>query len=196
MATQRKPATPEPAKPADPQRWQGILDGMKSSGVFSFPQEGKTRIRLVLTSEGDPYNFFREVTNSYGKTKYLFFVLLPGSDDPALVRPFIAPKTVITDILSMLAEGYDLFSEDEAFGVTINRTGSGLDSKYSVLPSHKAQPLPAGIQWPDHDLDEFAEIFLRNAVERGKKRVETEGSEEEEPEEKPPSKRRKSEPSW
>ena len=176
-------------------KWQTLLDGMQSGGAFLFPQEGKTRLRLVLPEGENMYHFYREVINSYGRTKYLIVAIVPSSDDANLVRPIILPKTPLQDILTILAEGYELFSPEEGFGITITRTGSGLDSKYSVLPSPKPVPLdPEEFEWPDEDLDEFAELFAKNAKDRKQRRASGDDATEEEA--PPKNKKRSSETSW
>lgn len=177
-------------------KWQSLLDGMKSGGAFVFPQEGKTRLRLVLPEGEDMYHFFREVINSYGRTKYLVLAVVVSSDDLDLIRPIILPKTPLQDILSILAEGYELFDLEEGFGLSINRTGSGLDSKYSVLPSKGAYPLSEELEWPPEDLDEFADLFAKNAKDRKTRRASGEEAESGPAEVAPDKKKRSAEASW
>lgn len=142
------------------------------------------------------YHFYREVINSYGRTKYLILAVVISSDEEDLVRPVILPKTPLQDILSILAEGYDLFDPEEGFGISINRTGSGLDSKYSVLPSKKAFPLADELEWPPEDLDEFADLFAKNAKDRKNRRASGDEAEEGPAEVAPGKKQRSAEASW
>lgn len=177
-------------------KWQSLLDGMKSGGAFVFPQEGKTRLRLVLPEGEDMYHFFREVINSYGRTKYLIMAVVISSDEPDVVRPVILPKTPLQDILTILAEGYELFDIDGGFGLSVIRTGSGLDSKYSVLPSPKAFPLSDELEWPPEDLDEFADQFAKNAKDRKTRRASGDEAESGPAEVAPEPKKRSAEASW
>jgi len=184
-------------KKEDPSvKWQSLLDGMRSGGAFVFPQEGKTRLRLILPEGEDLYHFYREVINSYGRTKYLIMAVVISSDEPDVVRPVILPKTPLQDILTILAEGYELFDIEEGFGLSITRTGSGLDSKYSVLPSPKAYPLSDDLEWPPEDLDEFADLFAKNAKDRKSKRASGEEAESGPAEVAPERKKRSAEASW
>lgn len=146
-------------------KWSQVLDSLKTGGPFVFPKEGKTRIRLVLPKDEDELSFYREVVNSYGRSRYLVLAIVPDSPDPDVIKPVVLPKTVLTGIISALSEGYDLLGE-EAHGLTINRSGSGFNSEYSVLPSNKAHILSDDVKWPDQDLDELAEEFTKSAAKR------------------------------
>lgn len=151
-------------------KWQSLLDQFQEGpGKIYFPKAGKTRMKLVTPKERDEYNFFEEVTNSYGKRKWLvlgYVVNLADEEEAPKIRGILLPKTAIRGILNLLAEGHDLLSED-GNGITLTRTGLGkTDTSYSVVPSANPQPLPEGIIWPDETLDELAEAFTVEATRR------------------------------
>jgi hypothetical protein len=159
-------------------KWQDLLDNLKSgaTGPFFFLGDGKTRIRLVPEPDTDD-NFFIETVSIYGgkeKSKFIVLGLVMGSSSKDLdpeeankVRPIILPKTAIRYILSLLAEGWDLLSEDAGHGLTITRTGKGRDTGYTVTNSPKAIPVAYDeLEYPESSLEELAQEFYARAIER------------------------------
>lgn len=166
-------------------KWQSLLNQVSTAGAggpFFYPKAGKTRIRLVSDPKGDdPDEFFREtVSLRYGKpkTKYVFLGEVLATDNGELgdrysarVVPIVVSKTVIKSILGLLVEGYVLLSDTEddedAHGITIIRSGTGLDTSYTVMPSRKPQGLSENVQWPDESLDDFALMYTENSEQSG-----------------------------
>lgn len=156
----------------DNNQWQNLLDQMNSSGNFYRLKEGKTRLRLIAPQERvdqKPVIFFEEVQSTFRgrtKTKYMILCLvLEGKgakpEMATTVTPVIVTKTVIKGILGLLAEGYDLFDPTEGYGFSINRTGSGLETDYSVLASRKPVPLDAdSIVLPQKTITELAADYM------------------------------------
>lgn len=155
-----------------------FLNSLKSSGggKYFFVKEGRTRVRLLgLEDPANPESFYAETTNSYGKTKFVVFGEVLGTDQGELspqfagkVVPIICPKTVIEYILSLLIEGYTLWGDEGAHGITIHRTGSGLDTNYNVIPSSKPIGFTEGVEMPDQSLAEVAIAFADASEERAK----------------------------
>ncbi len=153
--------------------WGTILNQLNSASKWFRPKEGRTRLRLVLQKGDQPQQFYREVQSSFnGKVKSRFMVLalvLEGNgakeEMTYTVTPVVLPKTVLKGLVSLLAEGYDLFSPD-GHGVTLTRTGQGLDTDYSVMPSKNPVALPAEIIWPDEPFDQLAESFTQGSLSR------------------------------
>lgn len=149
-------------------KWDELLDTMKSgSSRFRFTPAGRTKARLVHPEDDlNSVNFFREVTNSYGNTRYLVMAWLPdeeGEDEP-MVHPLIITKTTLQGIVGLLAEDYDFFDPEGGFGLTIKREGSGRnDTSYTVLPSKNAVSLPDDLNYPDEDIDELQKLFNKGA---------------------------------
>ena len=171
MATKSTKAK-APDYQGDPEKWQSLLNSMQSGGDFVFIKEGKTRLRLILPPEAESvYEFFREVTNSYGKLKYLVLGVVFYPEESTKVQPIILPKTAMTGILGALAEGYDLFTPETGYGIAVSRTGSGINSEYSSLPSHQPQPISENIEPNETPIDEWAELFMENAQKRQTRRA-------------------------
>lgn len=158
--------------------WDAALNALKSqgSGPFFFLKAPKTRLRLVCLNEdvtafyAGAQTFFRNKP----KTKYVVFGQVISADgkegglDPKWqkkVVPIVITKTVLTGIIALLAEGYELFDEQEGFGLTITKTGSGTDTDYNVLPSPSMIPLSAE-EWPEKELEEYAAELTARGEER------------------------------
>lgn len=154
--------------------WQKILDQMSSAGgPFYYLKDGKTRLRLV-PQPGSKTRWFIEALNTFnGRTrpKVIFFAVLASGKGVTeemknQVRPVVAAKTVVTGILNLLAEGYDLLSP-RGYGLTISRTGTGLETAYSILPSQEPKPLPKDLTWPEiKSLNELADLYEQKSAER------------------------------
>lgn len=158
--------------------WQKALDALASegSGAYFFLKQPKTQIRLV-NLEHDPEHFFLPVTSIYRgqpKTKYLVFGVVlktPGKDllDKYVnaIVPIVFNKTTIKGILSLLAEGYDLFDPKEGYGITIMKSGTGLDTDFNLMPSPHAVPLDMEkVKQPEKTLEDFAAEFSNNQRNR------------------------------
>jgi len=142
---------------ADPANaWQAMLDELQSgaSGPNFFLKAGKTRIRLIPepgTEDDETPTFFVPVTSSYrGKErpKYLLSAVVLGAEGRELredqintVIPVVVPKSVLQDILNNLASGWDLFDLMTGHGISIMKSGSGLNTDYNVTMSPKPIPL-------------------------------------------------------
>lgn len=165
--------------PKEEIKWGEILRQLESSSAWFRPKDGRTRMRLVLPPGESPHKFYREVQTSFQgnlKTRFMLMALLFAGEGvteemSAKVTPVIVAKTVLKGILSLLVEGYDLLGP-EANGITIIRTGQGLNTDYSVMPSKNPIPLPENITYFADSFDEAAENFTRGALEMDKKRGE------------------------
>ena len=159
--------------------WQRILDQTSgSNGPFYYLKEGKVRLRLVA-EQGTKTRWFTETVNTFNgrtRTKMIVLAILvsgKGVTDEmkGKVTPVVVAKTVLTQILNLLAEGYDLLSPKRGMGLSITRRGSNLDTAYNVLPSQSPQPLPEGLQWPEKTLAELADEYEANSSNRDSERV-------------------------
>lgn len=157
--------------------WQEVLQSLTvGSSNFLFPREGRTRVRLGADRDG---LYFLEVQTQYqGRIKTKFLLLaVPMDEGEKTWKGLIVPKTVFRSIATLAAEGYELWDPEEAHGITIVRTGSGLESSYSVLPSHKPIPLPREVREQEiPSLTELLRVYQRIQARRW-------GGEEEEEEE-------------
>ncbi len=155
-----------------PKGWNSLLDQLSTNANFVRLKEGTTKVRLVqlpamVSGEGGSFTFWGEAESEFRgrkKTRYVMAALVfEGSgakpEMAKVVTPLVVPKTVIKGILTLLAEDYELFDKEKGHGLSLRRTGSGLDTDYSVLPSRKPVPLPADIVMPTITIDEMAEQF-------------------------------------
>lgn len=148
-----------------PKDWQKVLDNLATSGNFYRVKEGRTRIRLVAVP-AESSDFFVEVNSTFrGKVRSKFLItglVLDGKgakeESAYTVTPIIVSKTVLKAIIGLLAEGYDLLSPD-GYGLTLSRTGQGLDTEYTVMPSKNPIPYPEELVEPSQSLAEMALEF-------------------------------------
>jgi hypothetical protein len=163
------PAVGEDGEAYSAEYWQKVLDGIGEEGQFMFLKKAKTRIRLVMPDKGSRKPF-RTVTSIYrGKprTKYMMLAVDMDADEGFQVRGMVAGKRAYKAIVSFLAEGYDLFNPTKGYGLTLIKTGTGPDTSYTAIPSHKPVPLPDEILNADlPDLDKVASEFDKWQVER------------------------------
>lgn len=166
-----------PQAPKKQPNWQKALDDLASgSTTFFFMKQPKTRIRLV-NQETDPEHFFMPVTSVFRgkeKVKYLVMGVVISTEGRELadnwknkIVPIVMPKTVIKSILTYLAEGYDFFDPKEGYGITIAKSGSGMEMDYTVLPSPQAVSLPEKVIPADKTLEDFAAAFEEFQRNRG-----------------------------
>lgn len=196
-----RPSGRQASAPSGASKWQNLLDDMQSGqgGPFFFPGEGKTRLRLVA-QEGTSDEFFAEtraVFRGKEKVKYIVLAYVVGSSSKELpeemkgkITPVVVSKTVLRGILSLLAEGYDLLDPEDGHGLTLIRSGKGLDTSYNVMPSPTSVVLPDDLEFPVETLEELAQMYYTQSLERSQNSSKSgEGSGDEE-EEEPTKKRR------
>ena len=162
--------------------WNEKLNEVASSmnGAYLYPQVGQTRVRLMLAPEREPDEFYQEVKREFkGKTRtqYLIPVIMvdPNGTWSTEIKIMCAAKTVLKGILTILASGeYDLLHPEEGHGLTIGRTGQGLNTEYSVLPSKSPVPVDYEFYTYEKSLLDYAADLENNDNSR------SEGAAEEE----------------
>jgi len=143
--------------------WAGKLNELETTnGIYVFPLKGSTKVRILLSPECAPENFYTPVLRMYkgqGSTKFMLPVIVldennTWSED---VKYLVLPKTALQGILTILAGGeYDLLHPVNGHGITIVRTGEMLLTKYNVLPSKSPVPVK-------YDFYEFAKPLMEYA---------------------------------
>lgn len=150
--------------------WQDMVDELKAGqggGRFFFLKPGRTRIRLVpvpgTENETRP-TFFQPTEGNYqGKVnkRQILLAIIVGAEgreipdeDKNKVQPLLVAPTVVTQIVETLAEGWDLLSP-KGHGVSIVRSGQGLQTTYKVTPSPTPIPLPEPIVYIDSTMAEL-----------------------------------------
>ncbi len=88
--------------------------------------------------------------------KVLFNVLLTESTDPHTPKILQVPPTVAAQIFDTIAEwGEEALSLDAGRDFIIERTGTGLATKYAVRVAPKVSAVPASVMSKLHNLDEW-----------------------------------------
>lgn len=132
--------------------WQELLDDLGSESNdprIYFIKAGRNRMRLV-PEDNDPKKFFVKFSRTYDgtvRTKFLIRAVVMGKkNDDARIQAVPVGKVVITQILNLLTEGYELFHPTKGRGVTIVKSGQGREgTSYSTLTSPDPVPLPKGL---------------------------------------------------
>lgn len=169
-----------PQNPQNPRQpnWQKALDELgDGSGPFFFFKASKTNVRLVCFEE-NPEHFFAAATTVFKgkpKSKYVVFgqVLKTQGRDLSekwinKIVPLVITKTALKSIISLLAEGYELFDPAQGFGITLMKSGSGTDTEYNVMPSPQVVPLNLDeLTRPEKSLIEYADELTNNSSRQG-----------------------------
>lgn len=83
-------------------------------------------------------------------------VLALDSDRPNDPQILEVPKTVFSAIFDVLAKwGARLFDPNGSQVIVINRNGSGMNTKYTVLPDAETKPVPPQVYEKLNNLDEY-----------------------------------------
>lgn len=85
--------------------------------------------------------------------KYLFNVLHRSGDKPNEVQVMEVGTKIYDQILEFVAEYGDITDLKEGKDLIITREGTGMDTKYTVLPAGKHQPVDASVLDSLYDLD-------------------------------------------
>lgn len=186
MAPKKQPpvAKKQPTSKSGPTNWDDLLETMNSSssGPFFFVKAPRTRIRLACFSD-DQREFYAEATTVFKgreKSKFVVFGVVLSTEGHGAkplgdqwkekVIPIVITKTTLKGIISLLAEGYELFSPKEGYGITINKSGTGTDTDYNVNPSPNPVPCNfAKMEQPEKTLQDYAEELTARSQQRGEK---------------------------
>lgn len=148
--------------------WQKALDELgDGTGPFFFFKSKKTNLRLVCL-EDDPEKFFAGATTYFKgkpKTKYIVFGQVLKTADKELsdkwkgkIVPLVLTKTAIKSIISLLAEGYELFDPAQGYGIVLMKSGAGTDTEYNIMPSPNPVPIDfSKLEMPEKSLEDYAD---------------------------------------
>ena len=156
--------------------WENVLNnlGSEGSGPFFFLKSSKTRIRILCFEDNVEQFFAMGTTVFQGKPKQkaIFFGTVISTEGRELsekwankIYPIVVTKTALKGILSILAEGYELFDPANGYGITILKSGKGTDTEYNVMPSPNPVPIDIeGMDMPEMSLVEYAELLTTNSA--------------------------------
>lgn len=141
------------------ERIQNLLNSLtaeSSSARFVFPKS-KHRIRLCEDPEENICLPVQSEFQGKQKTKYLFLGY-SADDNPPEWKGIVVPKTVARAILELTTE-FALFDSKKGHGVLITRSGEGLSSTYSVIPSREPKEIPPEMMNSRPKLQELCEEY-------------------------------------
>ena len=136
--------------------WEAILKDLDNSGtgIYVFPQPGITKVRLLVEPGREPEQFYVPVSRMFRdqeKTQYMAPCIIVEDGNWNMEVKFINMNiTVFKGILAILAGGeYDLLDPEKGHGISITRTGEGMKTTYSVMPSK--DPVPVAVDFLEFD---------------------------------------------
>ncbi len=96
-------------------------------------------------------------------------VLARSDAEKATVPQVLAlSPTTFEKVLGMISEYGDITDLNDGVDIIIERTGSGMSTRYGVMPAAKSQPVPASVMEQAIDLEEYvaqeSEADLRKAI--------------------------------
>lgn len=162
MATAAKAAP----KASGDVNWNQLLEDLQSGGNanFIFTKKPKNRIRLVRDPEQVPYievasTFRRNGVEGRTRTKFMILAVDLSAEDTddegPKVKGLVVSKTVFRQVVGLITEGYELWDPENGHGITISKTGQGLQTTYTVMPSQKVVPLDPDLL---EDLPQLADL--------------------------------------
>lgn len=161
----------------DTSTWEQLAAELKSKeggGIFFFLKEGRTRLRIVplVGTENDKRPQFWIDTegtwNGKPNKRRILLGIVAGAtgreipdEDKNKVTPLLVAPTVVSQIVDILASGFDLFSAKGGHAIAIVRSGQGLGTTYRVDASPDPIPLPDTIEYLDKNLEQL-DVEYRN----------------------------------
>ena len=166
--------------------WGEVLENLASGGssAFIFPKGGRTKVRLLRRPDQDPFTTITSEYQGREKEKYVILAInmADTESEELTVKGLVLPKTAFRSVVTLLNEGYELFSPSEGSGLTIIRSGAGLDTSYSILPSQKPVAIDEALidkapTW-EKIHEEYESFRQRSARKTNKKGNEESGGED------------------
>ncbi len=144
------------------------LEAKESGGIWLFPKVGETYIRIVPlkgTENDERPAFWIDTVGAWqgkaNKRRILLAIVkeTPGrtilDEDKNKVVPLIVAPTVVSQVVKVLAAGFDLFGETTGHALKIARTGEGRGTSYRVDASPHPIALPDNVRYLDMDLNQL-----------------------------------------
>lgn len=109
--------------------------------------------KLMAVSTND--DMTKQLKEALSAQRYLLNVLHLTGTEPGKVQIMEVGQGVFESICGLIGEYGDITDLNEGTDIKITRTGTGLDTKYTVLPAAKSKPVPASVLGQLPNLDEF-----------------------------------------
>lgn len=155
----------------DQDTWKKLseeLEAKESGGIWLFPKVGETYIRIVPllgTEKDERPAFWIDTVGAWqskpNKRRILLAIVkaTPGrtilDEDKNKVIPLIVAPTVVSQIVKVLAAGFDLFGATTGHALKIARTGEGRGTSYRVDASPAPVALPDTVRYLDMNLNQL-----------------------------------------
>lgn len=109
--------------------------------------------KLMAVSTND--DMTKQLKEALSAQRYLLNVLHLTGTEPEKVQIMEVGTGVFEAICGLIGEYGDITDLNEGTDIKITRTGTGLDTKYTVIPAAKSKPVPAKLMASVPNLDEF-----------------------------------------
>lgn len=147
--------------------WENALDRLSQSQNLFFPQEGKNRFRLFWAEGRDELPYVEVTSYWQGKPRRRYMMMGYSPDDQTPIpRGIVLARTAFRSIIDLVSEGYELFDPERGHGITIIRSGRGLDTSYTVIASMHPIPIPDELK---EQLSEFDLSAVARSYEEGQR---------------------------
>lgn len=97
----------------------------------------------------------KRLKDAHAAQRYLMNVLHITGGEPTKPQVLEVGTGAFEAICNLIGEYGDITDLQEGIDVIITRTGAGLDTKYTVMPAAKSNPVPVSIMSSLTNLDEF-----------------------------------------
>ena len=109
---------------------------------------------IISAPDGEHKDLLKE---SRSRQTYLLNALHVNGQDRTTPVLMEVGAIIFEGICEQIEEYGDITDLETGTDVIINRTGSGFDTKYSVLPAKNSDPVPVSVMEKVHDLDAICE---------------------------------------
>ena len=108
-------------------------------------------------TESDDDEVINALNDSKSKGRVLLNALHLDGDDPETPVILDLTPTTFEKVLEVMDEYGDITDIENGCDIVINRTGKGLNTEYSVMPSPKSNPVNKAVLAKMHDLSKYVE---------------------------------------
>lgn len=109
--------------------------------------------KLMAVSTND--DMTKQLKEALSAQRYLLNVLHLTGTEPEKVQTLEVGQGVFESICGLIGEYGDITDLNEGTDLKITRTGTGLDTKYTVMPAAKSKPVSPKVLTQLPNLDEF-----------------------------------------
>ena len=160
------------------------LADSETGGPFGFLQSGDNILRLVQDPRSaGAHGFYAETYSIYDgdkTTRYVVFALVKSLGDKTYdnteVMPVIIPKTMRKAMIDNLAGGVDIVSAADGRAINIQKSGTGVGTRYNLLTLNNAPVKVEELTWPEETIHDFAAQFATRSENYASKQANVNGA--------------------